>query len=44
MVKRHKYLGVVIDNSLSWVEHIEMVMSKLIKTIRVLYKTRYFLN
>ena len=40
MVKSYKYLGVIIDNNLSWTEHIEMVKSKLLKTINVLYKTR----
>ena len=44
MVKSYKYLGVIIDNNLNWTEHIEMVKSKLLKAIGVLYKTRYFLN
>ena len=44
MVKSYKYLGVIIYNNLSWAEHIEIAKSKLLKTIGVLYKTRYFLN
>ena len=44
MVKSYENLGVIIDNNLSWVEHTEMVKSKLLKAIGVLYKTRYLLN
>ena len=44
MVKSFKYLGAIIDKNLSWAEHIEIVKSKLLKAIGVLYKTRYFLN
>ena len=44
MVKSYKYLGVIIYNNLSLAEHIEIVKGKLLKTIGVLYKTRYFLN
>ena len=36
------YLRVIIDNKLSWAEHIEMLKSKLLMAIGVLYKTRYF--
>ena len=44
MVKSYKYLEVLIDINLNRTEHIEMVNSKLLKAIGVLYKTRYFLN
>ena len=42
MVKIFKYLGVIIDGYLSWAEHIEMVKSKLLKAIAVLYKQGTF--
>ena len=44
MIKNYKYSGVILDNSLNWAEHIEMLKSKLLKAVGVLYKTRYFLN
>ena len=36
MVKSYKYLGVIIDNNLSWAEHIEMVKGKLLRAIGVI--------
>ena len=44
MVKNYKNLGVIIDNNLSWAEHIEMVKSKLLKAIGVLNKARFLIN
>ena len=43
-VYSYKYLGVIIDDNLNWSEHIETLKNKLLKTIGVLYKTRYYLN
>ena len=43
-VKNYKYLGFTIDSNLSFSDHIEAVKTKLLKTIGILYKTRYFLN
>ena len=43
-VNSYKYLGITIDNSLNWTEHIEGLKSKLLKSIAILYKTRYYLN
>ena len=43
-VYNHKYLGVIIDDNLNWSEHIKTLKNKLLKTIGVLYKTRYYLN
>ena len=43
-VENYKYLGVTIDSNLNWYDHIEAVKTKLLKTIGILYKTRYFLN
>ena len=43
-VYNYKYLGVIIDDNLNWSEHIKTLKNKLLKTIGVLYKTRYYLN
>ena len=40
----YKYLGVIIDSNLYCTEHVEAIKYKLLRTIGVLYKTRYFLN
>ena len=37
-----KYLGVLIDNRLSWKHHINFISSKLSKTIGVISKIRHF--
>ena len=37
-------MGVIIDSILNWSEHIETPKTKLLKSIGVLYKTRYYLN
>ena len=39
-----KFLGVLIDETLSWKVHINTLESKLASTIGLLYKTRTFLN
>ena len=43
-VNNYKYLGVTIDSNLKWSEHIEALKTKLLRTIGILYKTRYYLN
>ena len=37
-----KYLGVIIDHKLNWIEHISYVKSKMSKGIEITYKTRQF--
>ena len=39
-----KYLGVIIDPKLSWIEHISHVKYKISKGIGILYKARIFLE
>ena len=39
-----KYLGVMIDSTLSWNNHIDNVSTKISKTIGLLYKIRYFVD
>ena len=43
-VNNYKYFGVMIDSSLNWSNHIETLKTKLLKTIGILYKPRYYLN
>ena len=39
-----EYLGIVIDSTLSWRNHIDTVATKISKTIGLLYKLRYFVD
>ena len=39
-----KYLGVIIDHKLNWIEHISYVKNKIPKGIGILYKDRQFLE
>ena len=36
-----KYLGVIIDHKLNWIEHIAYVKNKISKGIGILYKARH---
>ena len=39
-----KYLGVILDNKLSWIQHISYVKSKVSKGIGIMYKARNYIN
>ena len=39
-----KYLGVIIDHKLNWIEHISYVKNKISNVIGILYKARQFLE
>ena len=39
-----KYLGVLIDSTLTWKDHIDNVITKISKSLGLLYKIRYFVN
>lgn len=39
-----KFLGVLIDDKLSWKDHINMIKSKLTKTIAIIYRAKYLLD
>ena len=43
-VNSAKYLGVIIDHKLNWIEHISYVKSKISKGIGIMYKARQFLT
>ena len=43
-VKSAKYLGVIIDRKLNWIDHITHVKNKISKGIGIMYKARQFLS
>ena len=43
-VRATTFLGVIIDEKLTWKDHISLVRSKLAKTVAILYRVRYLLN
>ena len=43
-VRATEFLGVIIDEKLTWKDHISLVRSKLAKTVGIVYRVRYLLN
>ena len=43
-VRATKFLGVILDEKLTWKDHISLVRSKLSKTVGILYRIRHLLN
>ena len=43
-VRATKVLGVIIDEKLTWKDHISLVRSKFAKTVGILYRVRHLLN
>ena len=39
-----KFLGVLVDEHLSWTDHINILENKLSKNLGLLYKSKHFLN
>ena len=39
-----KYVGVIVDHKLNWIDHITHVKSKISKGIGIMYKARRYLN
>ena len=42
-VNSYKYWGITIDSNLNWTEHMESLRNKLLKSIAILYETKYYL-
>ena len=40
----YKYLGVILDSKMSWVQHIMYVKSKVSKGIGIMYQARKYLD
>ena len=43
-VRATKFLGVIIDEKLTWKDHISLVRSKSSNTFGILYRIRHLLN
>ena len=43
-VKTYKYLGVILDGKLSWVEHVNQVKTKAMRTLNLLRRTLHRCN
>ena len=43
-INKSKFLGVIIDDKLTWIHHIEHVSKKISKAIGVISKVKYFAN
>ena len=43
-VRATTFLGVIIDEKLTWNDHLSLVRSKLAKTVGILYRVRHLLN
>ena len=39
-----KYLGIIVDHKLNWLDHITYVKAKISKQIGIMYKARKYLN
>ena len=44
MVRATTFLGVIIDEKLTWKDHISLVRCKLSKTVGILFRVRHLLN
>ena len=42
--KNHKYLGVILDSKMSWIQHIACVKNKVAKGIGIMFKARTYLD
>ena len=43
-VQSSKFLGIIIDENLNWKPHIQLVKSKLSKTLSIIYKASNLIN
>ena len=43
-IQNHKYLVVILDSKMSWIQHIAYVKNKVVKGIGVMFKARTYLD
>ena len=43
-IDKTKFLGVIIDDKLTWIHHIDYICKKVSKSIGILYKLKTYLN
>ena len=43
-MKNHKYLGVILDSKMSWIQHSAYVKNKVAKGIGIMFKARTYLD
>ena len=43
-IKNHKYLGVILDSKMSWIQRIAYVKNKVAKGIGIMFKARSYLD
>ena len=43
-IKNHKYLGVILDSKMYWIQHIAYVKNKVAKGIGIMFKARSYLD
>ena len=43
-LQNHKYLGVILDSKMSWLQHIAYVKNKVVKGIGIMFKGRNLIN
>lgn len=42
--RKMKFLGVILDETLTWKSHIDLIQSKVAKSLGILYKAKFLLN
>lgn len=43
-VKRYKYLGVILNENLSWTDHVEYIQAKISQRLGILRRIKYLLS
>ena len=43
-INNHKYLGVILDSKMFWIQHIDYVKNKVAKGISIMFKARTYLD
>ena len=43
-IRKTKFLGIILDDKLSWVHHIDYISKKISKSIGIIYRLRQYLD